>query len=85
MPPLRQRKISGLYSHRGLFTLDGSIPENSLEAFQNSINHGYGIELDVQLSKDGEVYVFHDDDLKRLFGKDIKFSDLMGWEIDSSE
>lgn len=82
MPPLRPREISGYYTHRGYYTLDGRVPENTLEAFQRSIDHGYGIELDVQLSKDGEVYVFHDDDLKRLFGKDIKFSDLMSWEID---
>ena len=40
-------------AHRGLHARDKSIPENSLEAFSLAAEMGYGIELDVQLSKDG--------------------------------
>lgn len=54
------------YAHRGLYTKDQSVPENSLQAFSLAAAAGYGIELDVQLSKDGQVVVFHDDDLKRI-------------------
>ena len=54
------------YAHRGLYTKDQSVPENSLQAFSLAADAGYGIELDVQLSKDGKVVVFHDDDLKRV-------------------
>ena len=56
------------YAHRGLFEKDQSIPENSLPAFRRAAAAGYGAELDVQLSKDGQVVVFHDDTLKRMTG-----------------
>ncbi|MEQ1890669.1 MAG: glycerophosphodiester phosphodiesterase family protein, partial [Alphaproteobacteria bacterium] len=45
------------YSHRGLFDNGGGAPENSLAAFQASVRHGYGIELDVQASADGAPVV----------------------------
>jgi glycerophosphoryl diester phosphodiesterase len=54
-------------AHRGLWSPEG-LPENSLAAFQAACAAGYGIELDVQLSRDGEAMVFHDDDLKRMTG-----------------
>ena len=53
-------------AHRGLFAKDQSIPENSLTAFRRAADAGYGIELDVQLSRDGQVVVFHDDTLDRV-------------------
>ncbi len=52
------------YAHRGLY--GGEVPENSLEAFSNAVKAGYGIELDVQLSADGAVVVFHDATLDRM-------------------
>lgn len=55
-------------AHRGLWSPDGA-PENSLGAFQAACAAGYGIELDVQLSADGEAMVFHDDDLARMTGQ----------------
>lgn len=55
-----------LFAHRGLH--DASAAENSLEAFEQACRGGYGIELDVQLSKDGHVVVFHDDNLQRMTG-----------------
>lgn len=54
-------------AHRGLWAPDGA-PENSLAAFQAACDGGYGIELDVQISADGEAVVFHDDTLERLTG-----------------
>lgn len=56
------------HAHRGLHTEDRRIPENSLPAFRAAVEAGYGIELDIQLSKDGEVVVFHDDTLDRVCG-----------------
>lgn len=61
---LRKRPIA----HRGFH--DEVNPENSLGAFARAVNNNYYIELDVQLSKDGEVMVFHDDTLKRMTGKE---------------
>ncbi|NLL46940.1 MAG: glycerophosphodiester phosphodiesterase [Clostridiales bacterium] len=52
-------------AHRGLHTADKSIPENSLPAFEEAARIGYGIELDVRITKDGELVVFHDEDLTR--------------------
>ncbi len=62
--------FSGLMAaHRGLYEKDQSVPENSLEAFLRAANAGYGVELDVQLSKDGQVVVFHDDTVDRMTDK----------------
>lgn len=40
-----------LFAHRGLFTPDQRIPENSMRAFQEAVRHGYGIELDIQRTR----------------------------------
>ena len=56
------------HAHRGLHTKDRTSPDNSLPAFRAAVEAGYGIELDIQLSKDGEVVVFHDDTLDRVCG-----------------
>lgn len=56
------------FAHRGLHTPDKSAPENSLLAFRRAADAGYGVELDIQLSKDGQVVVFHDDTLDRVCG-----------------
>ena len=55
-------------AHRGLHSKDKTVPENSLAAFEAAAQRGYGIELDVQLSRDGQVVVFHDDTLDRVTG-----------------
>ena len=68
-PFAKKAPFSGwCYAHRGLHSPDKSVPENSLAAFAAAADAGYGMELDVQLSKDGEVVVFHDDTLDRVTG-----------------
>ncbi len=62
------------FAHRGLHDISNKVPENSLLAFKLAADNGYGAELDVQLSKDGQVVVFHDNDLKRVCGIDAKVS-----------
>ena len=64
------------FAHRGLHSRDMSVPENSLEAFRLAAKAGYGIELDVQLSKDGQVVVFHDDTLDRVCGVHARVDEL---------
>lgn len=68
----RARLSGWCCAHRGLHSLDGRVPENSLPAFRAAVEAGYGAELDVQLSRDGQVVVFHDDDLKRVCGVDAR-------------
>ena len=67
------------YAHRGLHSRDRSVPENSLPAFRKAAREGYGIELDVRLSKDGKVVVFHDDTLDRVCGVPARVDELT-WE-----
>ena len=69
------------YAHRGLHSRDRSVPENSLAAFRLAARAGYGIELDVQLSKDGQVLVFNDADLKRVCGVDKRVDELTYAEL----
>lgn len=69
------------FAHRGLHTEDKSIPENSLAAFEAAAVRGYGIELDVQLSKDGQVVVFHDDTLNRVCGVDARVDEMTYEEL----
>ncbi|MBE6552382.1 MAG: glycerophosphodiester phosphodiesterase [Ruminococcaceae bacterium] len=73
------------YAHRGLWNENSEkgIPENSLAAFRNACEKGYGIELDIQLSKDGEVIVFHDYTLERMTGVGRKISECTYEELSS--
>ena len=64
------------FAHRGLHSRDMRVPENSLAAFELAASAGYGIELDVQLSRDGQVVVFHDDTLERVCGISARVDEL---------
>lgn len=54
-----------VYAHRGA---SGYALENTWNAFLKACEFGVGIELDVQITKDGVVVVYHDDNLRRLTG-----------------
>jgi glycerophosphoryl diester phosphodiesterase len=53
-------------AHRGLHNLSSGVVENTATAFAAAIAKGYAIECDLQLTKDGEAVVFHDEHLERL-------------------
>ena len=61
-------------AHRGLHG-EGAA-ENSLSAFRRAVEAGFGVELDVRLSKDGELVVFHDDTLTRVAGVEGRVDEL---------
>lgn len=61
-----------LYAHRGLHDNTSDAPENSLRAFWQAAEAGFGIEMDVQLTKDGVPVVFHDYTLERVCGAEGK-------------
>lgn len=67
------------FAHRGLHG-DGRA-ENSLSAFRAAKEAGFGIELDVRLSGDGELVVFHDPTLKRVCGVDARVIDFTAAEL----
>ena len=78
------------YAHRGLYAPDQSVPENSLPAFRRAMENGYGAELDVQLTKDGRIVVFHDDSMQRACGlekaiRDFTYEELQGIPLFGTE
>lgn len=77
-----QKKFMGVYyAHRGLHDNAGEAPENSLSAFGKAVKAGYGIEMDVQLTKDKVPVVFHDFTLERACGKDGKVCEYTWAEL----
>ena len=74
------RKYSRVkFAHRGLH--GSGAAENSVTAFKRAVDAGFGIELDVRLSSDGELVVFHDDDLLRVCGDERLVSDVPSEEL----
>lgn len=79
------------YAHRGLHDNYSDAPENSLLSIQRAVDYGYGIEFDVQLTKDEKVVVFHDESLQRVCGqtgnvRDYTYEELLNFSLlDSSE
>lgn len=76
-----------IWAHRGCCTL---YPENTLEAFRAAaeLTGITGIELDIQLSSDGELVVFHDENMRRIIGVDKRIAsctlkELKSFKIDA--
>ena len=63
------------FAHRGLHRRDHSVPENSILAFQAAVKAGYGVEMDVHLTADDALVVFHDDTLLRVCGVEGNIED----------
>ena len=76
------------YAHRGLH--GKGIPENSMAAFRVALDHGFGIEFDLHLLKDGNIAVIHDSLLKRTTGaegriEDLTTEDLKNYRLEGTE
>jgi glycerophosphoryl diester phosphodiesterase len=56
-------------AHRGLHDLARGVAENSLGALRAAMAKAYAVEADLRLSRDGQAFVFHDDELDRLTGE----------------
>lgn len=78
--PLRNRFYHRCFAHRGLFDNLTSC-ENSLSAFRAATDAGYGIELDLQMTADGQIVVFHDEDLTRMCGVPLKIEESTYTEL----
>ncbi|HEY6028873.1 MAG TPA: glycerophosphodiester phosphodiesterase family protein, partial [Pseudolabrys sp.] len=68
-------------AHRGLHEASRGVIENTASAFAAAIAGGYGIECDVQLSRDGEAMVHHDGALGRLTEGQARLTDLTAAEL----
>lgn len=80
------------FAHRGLWDLRLGIPENSMPAFRRAIRCGCGIELDVHLTRDGQLVVFHDRFPDRVCGygtgdaiEDLTMEQLNCYSLSSTE
>ena len=81
---------SNLIAHRGYHNKEIGIPENSMLAFIEAINNNYVIELDVHILKDGNVVVFHDNNLKRMTGinkliKNTTYNEIKDIKLDNTD
>lgn len=82
--------MSRYYAHRGLHDNASDAPENSMAAFRKAIESGYGMEMDVQLTKDRIPVVFHDEGLQRVCGvdgnvRDYTYSQLQQFPLFGTE
>lgn len=80
--------LSSPIAHRGLH--NNNLPENSVGAFNNAIENNIPIEMDVQITKDKKLIVFHDKNLARMTGAtencdDLDCSELIKLHLHNSE
>ena len=81
---VKKMSTTKVWAHRGA---SGYVPENTLDSFEKAREMGAdGIELDVQLTKDGELVVFHDEKVDRVsdgigYLKDLSFEELRKLDV----
>jgi len=68
-------------AHRGLHSKKNGVVENTLAAARAAIAGDYAIECDIQSSRDGEAFVFHDDTLERLTPAEGRIDRLDAGEV----
>lgn len=78
------------FAHRGLYNEAMKVPENSMAAFRRAVEAGYGIELDVQMTKDNIPVIFHDNTMERMCGvkskvEDYTYEELAQFKLADSE
>lgn len=95
MPRMLHRPDTSLFkkkyfAHRGLHDNTKDAPENSMAAFRKAVEAGYGMELDVHVTKDGIPVIFHDFKLERICGaegviEDYTYEELRQFALCGSE
>lgn len=77
------RKILRVAAHRGYSSI---FPENTMAAFAGALDLGVDyIETDVQMTKDGRIVIFHDDELKRVTGCEGTVADYTYEELSAMD
>ena len=75
-----------IWAHRGACAYK---PENTLESFKEAVNmHADGIELDIQMTKDGKIVVIHDETIERTSNgsgwvKDFTYEELLKYNLNT--
>ena len=70
-----------LIAHRGLHDENKTVPENSIPAFRGAVEKGFIIELDVAMTKDKKLVVYHDKKLRRGLGLEQYLHELTYEEL----
>src|SRR5690554_5800714 len=70
-----------LIAHRGLHDENKTVPENSMPAFRGAVEKGFIIELDVAMTKDKKLVVYHDKKLRRGLGLEQYLHELTYEEL----
>ncbi len=86
MPAIRKNKTVeklGItqFAHRGLHDKEKGVPENSMLSFKLAAENGFGMELDVHLTKDNGVVIMHDGTTDRLTGVKGYIPDMTSDEL----
>ena len=71
-----------IYAHRGVYD-NKKIIENTISSFKKAIDGNYNIELDIRITKDKKIVVFHDENIKRLTNINKNIKDLTYKELES--
>ena len=86
--PKNEKIFDLIIAHRGLHT--NEIPENTIGAINNAVLNNVALEIDVQLTKDNVLVVFHDKNLLRLTNvnknlKDVTYNEIKNLFIKNSK
>ena len=73
-----------IISHRGIHD-NIKVYENTLEAFKLAMKKNYTIELDIHLTKDQQIVVYHDYNMKRILQKDNTIENTTYEEINNQK
>ena len=63
------------YIHRGL--AKKNFKENTIQSFKYCFKKKFGIETDLQVTKDNKLICFHDSNLKRIFKLNVNVKDII--------
>ena len=73
-----------MISHRGIYDNE-KIFENSIEAIRKAVKKGYTVEIDIHLTKDNRLVVFHDYNTKRITKEDLVIENHTYKEINNQK
>lgn len=85
LPSAAKDRAGQIIAHRGYWKAEGSA-QNSISSLQNSYKIGvYGSEFDVHITHDGEVVVFHDDDVDGIKIENANYADIKDKRLKNGE
>ena len=85
LPSAAKDRAKQVIAHRGYWKTEGSA-QNSISSLRNTYNIGvYGSEFDVHITRDGEVVVFHDDDIDGIKIENANYTDIKDKRLKNGE